>query len=214
MGRERVSRHRVDRRARGDLACEEWVDETVQDAIDGVLREALVEVEEALEEREGSSSAALDEALEEALSRFEEALQEVLSGVSDAIEGAGARTRGDPGESPRPPTISRSEAILLVKFNISMMTRRHSADTIENTQTLQDVDIDTQAKVEYFKGRLAASVRANLGGSLDETRFQNSLQLSTRSTAMRSTFGPMSASRRAGASEVGSGNAATSRSFG
>ena len=94
----------------------------------------------------------------------------------------GTQTRGYPSEPPRSPTLSRAEAVLLVKFNISMMTRRYSADAIENTQTLQDVDIDTQAKVEYFKGRLAASLRANVGGSLDETRFQNALQLSTRST--------------------------------
>ena len=63
-----------------------------------------------------------------------------------------------------------------------MMTSRYSDDAIENTQTLQDLDIDTTEKIENFKGRLAASVRDDLEVSLDETMFQNNLRLSTRST--------------------------------
>lgn len=158
-----------------------WLDETLQEAVDGALQGALEEVDESLREvLEVNSSAAVEEAVEEALRRFDESVQEALSRLSSPTEAG--RTRGRPQEPAQPPPLSRAEAILLVKFNISMMTRRYSADAIEDAQTLQDVDIDTQAKVEYFKGRLAASLRANLGGSLDETRFQNSLQLSTRST--------------------------------
>lgn len=167
----------------GLVRVRQQVEENIASAVDGVVQRALVEIGEVLEEREADLSATVDEALEEAIGRFEEALQEALSDYPGPAEGVGARSRGTPtNESLRPPALSRSEAILLVKFNISMMTRRYSADAIENGQTLRDLDIDTQTKVEYFKGRLAASVRANLGGALDETRFQNGLQLSTGST--------------------------------
>ena len=80
---------------------------------------------------------------------------------------------------------SPEDAVDLVRFNVSMMTRRFSPDAIGNTETLQEVDINTQAKVEYLKGRLAASIRANYGGQLDETKFQDNLVLSPRTTIER-----------------------------
>ena len=158
-----------------------WFDRALQDVVDEALQDVFVEVDEALQEvLEVNSSAAVEEALEEALRRFDQVVQEALSELASTAESA--RGRGGVEEAAPPPLLSRADAILLVKFNVGMMTRRYTADTIQNTHTLRDVDITTQAKVEYFKGRLAASVRANLGGSLDETRFQNGLQLSPGTT--------------------------------
>ena len=144
-----------------------WFDASLQETVDRAVREAI----------DVDFPVAVEEALRETLERFDLALREAVAQLSVPTEAPADQMRGGPRQLSSPPSLPRADAILLVKFNISMMTRRYSADTIGDTQPLQDVDINTLAKVEYLKGRLAASVRANLGGSLDETRFQTSLQL-------------------------------------
>lgn len=78
--------------------------------------------------------------------------------------------------------MKKSKAIRQIKFSISMMTKRFSVDTIKATHILANVDIDTSDKVRRLKGRLAASVQADLAGSLNKTTFMGELQFTTTST--------------------------------
>ena len=78
--------------------------------------------------------------------------------------------------------VTKPKAIRQVKFCISMMTRRFSVETIKNTHKLEQVDINTSRKIELLKGRLAASVRADMVGSLDKSTFMSRLRFTTKTT--------------------------------
>ena len=178
------------------------VEEVLEDAAGAVLQEA---VERALRQIRSADQAAREaerareaeqarqqaerarEEAEQARQQAERAREEAQQARQEArraqeSRASGTRSPADSRDSSRPPTLARPYATLLVKFTISMMTTRYSEDAIENTQTLQDLDIDTTEKIENLKVRLAASVRDDLEVSLDETTFHNSLRLSTRST--------------------------------
>ena len=78
--------------------------------------------------------------------------------------------------------MSTEMANRIIRYNVAVMTRRYRMDMINNEHQLQQVDIATNLRLERFKTRLGSSVRATLGGTLNEQAFQSALGFTPRTT--------------------------------
>ncbi len=83
------------------------------------------------------------------------------------------------GDSPL--YLSPYDATELVKSAASLIGR-FPVDSISDTHSLRDVDVNTPQRVEHVKGLLRLSIEANVDGSLDAPSFMDTLQLTPGNT--------------------------------
>lgn len=145
----------------------EWLEETVQRAVEEALRDEMADARA----ESGVAGENLDEAVQEAV---DEVVEDAERFIRDLLAAPRGRDLGSP--------MSAEAADRVMRFNISVMTRRHRMDTIEGGDTLRQVDIGTSRRLGLLRARLGSSVRATFPGSLNEQAFQENLGLSIGTT--------------------------------
>lgn len=149
-----------------------WIDATVHEAVRNALQETRSGVADSVERDalqeapEGSIQEAVDAAVQEARQFFQEVL-----GLRRNLTGP----------------MNDEVADLVTRFTISQMTGRFRMSAIDPRQRLEEVDIDSQWKLDRLKARLSSTVKETFDMCLREQQFQDDLGgLSTR-TSVRVT---------------------------
>ena len=144
----------------------EWFDQAIQQAVREALREARETPRPSVESQ--GPQEVVDERIQEAV---DAAVQDARQFFREVYGGQrGSNMSG---------AMSADVADRVIRFNISVMTRRYRMEMIEGRHRLREVDIGTQERLALLRARLGASVRATFGGSLDEQAFQDGLDLTT-----------------------------------
>ena len=144
----------------------EWLDATVQQAVQEALQETRSAAAVESEAVQGFTEVEVQRAVDDAVRETRQLLREVF--------GRERELRG---------LLSGEVAERVVRFNISQMTRRWSMSAIEPRKRLEEVDINSDLRLDRFRTRLGASVRATFEICISEQPFQNVLRrLSTRTS--------------------------------